>query len=802
MGINSFPPAGGAGGYEFPSELIDPVSKFRISQPENLIDTDFEYGLQPTKWETVELINNTPSFFSKSGDTTIDGISSIITNAGTREIIVKTELDHGLAVGIPLNVTGTKSITADGSYIINSIPDTKTFTYLCKDDQPETASILDLYSSIITGEFFQGSQLRVSDSDGIVTDGAGTSSLTVTTNSTHGFGKGTPFYFLNLNSTVAQEFQAANTAARSFDASNSATAQSFDGSNTLSSFNIDWSNSATEGGVISNITSTDTANSRITVAHTTENFAGRPVGTPLYYNISAVSGYFNANPRGVVFLKTTTSLGTSNSTFQVSLVPDGEPVLFTTALTGTFQIANQARTFAGNNIDPVSQYPLNVFEDAPIPFDGANDQGAVLTANSFSGTSVQMTNNAGSTVGPSLYPGAMVLYTTTGTPPAPLVSGTTYFINTIALVGGQQGVVSVSLRNLPEVSSPAITFTTAGSGTQTFRKIGVSLDRDILHIPGHNYAIGEMLKYQYPSGGAMARQAYTSDYMYVERVYDEYNITLKSTKGSAPTGLTVDSPGVSAEQLKADWGYNTDGVYFILVNGVSTPIFCIMNSAINGGGWMMAMKATRGTTFNFDASFWETNNTLNPTQTNRNDGDAKFNTYNFSQSKDLLALWPDIGQGGSISVSGYPWIWLQNNYNGGTRQTLLSFFQTAGFRSGQAQTFGGNGRFIQDAKTFSGWASGVFSSQVDIRFYGFNYQAYNSVNGFARVRWGFGWNENGDQLYPSVNNPAPGSNDVSGGIGMHTSFGATGGYSAGDHINCCQDTTGINRSARVEIYVR
>ena len=27
--------------------LLDPVHKFRVSNPENLIDTDFEYGLQP-----------------------------------------------------------------------------------------------------------------------------------------------------------------------------------------------------------------------------------------------------------------------------------------------------------------------------------------------------------------------------------------------------------------------------------------------------------------------------------------------------------------------------------------------------------------------------------------------------------------------------------------------------------------------------------------------------------------------------------------------------------------------------------
>jgi hypothetical protein len=135
---------GSGGEISFPKEFIDPVTKLRISQPENLIDTDFEYGLQPTKWETVELINNTPSFFSKSGDTTIPNIKAITTNIGTREITVTTDYDHGLSVGIPISVTGTKSVTADGAYISNSIPNTTTFTYLCKSNQPTTASIEDL----------------------------------------------------------------------------------------------------------------------------------------------------------------------------------------------------------------------------------------------------------------------------------------------------------------------------------------------------------------------------------------------------------------------------------------------------------------------------------------------------------------------------------------------------------------------------------------------------------------------------------------------------------------------------------
>ena len=53
-----------------PSEtFVDPVSKMRVSQPNTLIDTDFEYGLQATKWETLERLNQIPAFHSVSGDT-------------------------------------------------------------------------------------------------------------------------------------------------------------------------------------------------------------------------------------------------------------------------------------------------------------------------------------------------------------------------------------------------------------------------------------------------------------------------------------------------------------------------------------------------------------------------------------------------------------------------------------------------------------------------------------------------------------------------------------------------------------
>ena len=47
-----------------PSEaLMDPIGKMRVATPQSLIDTDFEYGTQPTKWESIGLVNNRPAAF-------------------------------------------------------------------------------------------------------------------------------------------------------------------------------------------------------------------------------------------------------------------------------------------------------------------------------------------------------------------------------------------------------------------------------------------------------------------------------------------------------------------------------------------------------------------------------------------------------------------------------------------------------------------------------------------------------------------------------------------------------------------
>ena len=583
--------SGGGGEILFPAEFIDPVTKLRVSEPETLIDTDFEYGLQPTKWETVELINNTPSFFSKSGDTTINGILAMVTTATSREVKVTTAADHGLAVGIPINVSGTKSITADGSYIINSIPDSKTFTYLAKQNQDFTASIFDLYTSIITGEFFQGSQIKISDSQGIVTNAGSPSALTVQTDSPHGFQVGTPFYFLNLNSTVSQQFDASNTGAKTFDSSNSATAQTFDGSNSLTSYNVDFDNRAYVGGTPSTTVTHSTANKTITVLHGSENFNGKAVGTPLYYNAPATQGYFLTNPRGVVFIADSinNALGTSSSTFAVSATPGGELIDLPTAPTGFFQLANQAVSFAGNNTDLVNQTTLTINSPVGREIDASNTLGSLSTVNTYSGTIIQLNNDAGTTISTGLYVGAMVFYTTTGTAATGLTNNTTYFVTFYNEPAGASvpGFLQIKVAALPGGADISVS---GGTGTQKFRRIGVSVDKNIWNLASHGYVTGDLVRYTYPVGGKVGIQSYTKDHAFVTRL-DNHNFYLNDELGIDATGGTITTINVGGINYKvhrfvADNTTTSKTMSFTVNSGSGTAEFLVVGGGGAGGPYV------------------------------------------------------------------------------------------------------------------------------------------------------------------------------------------------------------------------
>lgn len=189
---------------DFHESYIDPVHKLRVSTPENLIDTDFEYGLQPTKWETLELSNNVPSFYVAEGDLALNSVTSVEAISGSNIIRVNTNQDTGLAIGTPVDVQGLISRTAEGKFLITST-DSNGFTYQASTDQTIAGNIGSLYTAITPGTFYTGSGIAYDPKAGLTSDGlsvdSGGSTISINTIDDHGFKEGSNFYLVN---TVGQ----------------------------------------------------------------------------------------------------------------------------------------------------------------------------------------------------------------------------------------------------------------------------------------------------------------------------------------------------------------------------------------------------------------------------------------------------------------------------------------------------------------------------------------------------------------------------------------------------------------------
>jgi len=200
-------------GAEFkPTEtFIDPVSKLRISAPNTLIDTDFEYGLQSTKWETLERIKEIPAFYSQSGDVPLEGIVDVTTVAGSKTVTVRTSRSHGLLSSTPIDIRGLVDQAAEGSFIIKSIPTEKVFTYETVAPAADTTSIYTVYTTLIVGRYYVDAKLNFGEQSAIITDSAVNSTLTITTPYKNNFSIGTSFYITNAIAVKRVEFSGLQT---------------------------------------------------------------------------------------------------------------------------------------------------------------------------------------------------------------------------------------------------------------------------------------------------------------------------------------------------------------------------------------------------------------------------------------------------------------------------------------------------------------------------------------------------------------------------------------------------------------
>lgn len=169
-----------------PSEVMrDPVDKLRVSTPQSLIDTDFEYGVQPTKWEALNLLNNRPSAF-------YDVTTPItITNVTASGKVVTVTTAAGLSAGTPVFVQGTLDDANAGGWWVVETTSGSQFTYTAINTP--AASLYDANKTYVyPANFFTGAAIPAA-TGAIVLNGT---TATVTTTYAHGLRFGDGIYIV------------------------------------------------------------------------------------------------------------------------------------------------------------------------------------------------------------------------------------------------------------------------------------------------------------------------------------------------------------------------------------------------------------------------------------------------------------------------------------------------------------------------------------------------------------------------------------------------------------------------------
>ena len=142
--------------------LLDPVDKPRYSQPQALIDTDFEYGTQISKWENLIMTNNRP--FAFAVPTQIPAVSGMTMNQNSRTVTVTLSSGSAPTVGTPITVQDTYLGIANGNYLIETGGGTSTFTYTAEGTNTTTiTSIFDSNkTNIYRGQLYTSASIGTS----------------------------------------------------------------------------------------------------------------------------------------------------------------------------------------------------------------------------------------------------------------------------------------------------------------------------------------------------------------------------------------------------------------------------------------------------------------------------------------------------------------------------------------------------------------------------------------------------------------------------------------------------------------
>jgi len=197
-----------------PEVGTDAFERQRVANPQSLLDADFEYGMQPTKWLTVDMERGYPGIYEIPG--TDLQVTAATTDASSgsgglttseSQITITTSVAHGYNVGQPITIKGFNSAftgfdRAEGSFVVYSVPSTTTFTYIAKGKVGYNNND-NIWTSVIQlrqGGFYLGSNINaVINATATATNGV---SYQITLNSTTGMVQGSPITFTTVTTNA------------------------------------------------------------------------------------------------------------------------------------------------------------------------------------------------------------------------------------------------------------------------------------------------------------------------------------------------------------------------------------------------------------------------------------------------------------------------------------------------------------------------------------------------------------------------------------------------------------------------
>lgn len=179
----------------------DAIERMRVSTPQSMIDADFEYGLQPTKWAGYGLMRGYPSIYEFPGvDLTVTAITTDYQTTSTTNslITITTSAAHSITAGQAINITGLSSAIsgfsrADGGFIVFDAPTTTTLRYFSNGvvGTSNGQSLITDATVLKRGNIYTGASLATTTATG---NGANPTVITVNFSSNHGLIPNCPIY--------------------------------------------------------------------------------------------------------------------------------------------------------------------------------------------------------------------------------------------------------------------------------------------------------------------------------------------------------------------------------------------------------------------------------------------------------------------------------------------------------------------------------------------------------------------------------------------------------------------------------